>query len=148
SDADTGAADTQTVHVANVAPTVVLDAGNDLNVSEGSTQHTYSYSISDPGHDTIRPDTTHCATSYAKVALQDQNTHTTGSFYCTFADRSAPPTSPTRRSADLSDADTGAADTQTVHVANVAPTVVLDAGNDLNVSEGSTQHTYSYSISD
>src|SRR5436305_4198664 len=46
-----GGSDTKTfqVAVANVAPTVKLAAGNDPSVAEGAAEHTYSYSISDPG---------------------------------------------------------------------------------------------------
>ena len=48
-----GASDTDNqfvvVTVANVAPTVTLAAGNDLSVNEGTTQHTYNYTVTDPG---------------------------------------------------------------------------------------------------
>src|SRR5207244_3695875 len=47
------------VHVNNVAPTVTLAAGNDQSVNEGST-HTYTYTISDPGTDTVDHVTTSC----------------------------------------------------------------------------------------
>ena len=60
-----------------------------------------------------------------------------------FAD--GPASSVVSASATDSDNDTGAEDSQTVQVANVAPTVALAAGNDLSVNEGST-HTYSYTI--
>ena len=71
--------------MANVAPTVTLDAGNDLSVSEGSA-HTYSYTISDPGADTVSAVTTSCGANGTKVAGSDANTDTSGSFKCTFAD--------------------------------------------------------------
>src|SRR2546429_5322845 len=72
SDGDAGAADTQTVHVANVAPTVVLDAGNDLNVNEsGVTQHTYNDSTSDPTHVTATSRTTSSGANGTQVALSD-----------------------------------------------------------------------------
>ena len=44
--------DSITVAIDNVAPTVTLAAGNDLSVDEGS-QHTYSFTTSDPGADTF-----------------------------------------------------------------------------------------------
>src|SRR2546429_401266 len=69
SDGDAGAADTQTVHVANVAATVVLDAGNDLNVNEsGVTQHTYNYAISHPGTHTTTTVTTTSGANATKTA--------------------------------------------------------------------------------
>ena len=53
---------TFSVHVDNVAPTLTLDTGNDLSVDEGST-HTYSYTITDPGVDTVDHVTTDCGTN-------------------------------------------------------------------------------------
>ena len=51
-----GATDTDNqvvvVTVNNVAPVVTLAAGNDLSVDEGS-QHTYNFTVSDPGADTF-----------------------------------------------------------------------------------------------
>ena len=43
---------TFTVTVANVAPTVAFTAGP-VTVNEGATEHPYSYTISDPGADTV-----------------------------------------------------------------------------------------------
>ena len=52
-----GASDTDNqvvvVTVANVAPTVTLAAGNDLTVNEGTTEHTYNFTVTDPGVDTF-----------------------------------------------------------------------------------------------
>jgi PKD domain len=144
SGAAAGNTDSQSVTVNNVAPTVTLSAGNDLSVAEGST-HTFSYSISDPGVDTVDSVTTSCSGTGSKVALSDSFTNTSGSFQCAFAD--GPNSSTVSAAATDSDGDTGAAGTQSVTVNNVAPAVTLSAGNDLSVNEGST-HTYSYSISD
>ena len=65
SDSDAGPADSQTVTVANVAPTVTLAAANDLSVNEGSA-HTYSYSITDPGQDTVSSVATSCGANATK----------------------------------------------------------------------------------
>jgi hypothetical protein len=129
-----GASDTETfaVAVANVAPTVALSASNDTAVDEGST-HTYSYSISDPGADTVSSVQTSCGANGDKVAGSDANTDTAGSFKCTFPD--GPASSTVSASATDSDGDTGAAGTQTVAVGNVAPTA--DLGNDGPRPEGS-----------
>src|SRR5205085_2708801 len=79
------AATAQSVDAANVAPTVALSTGNDLTAAEGSTQ-TYSFTITDPGQDTVQSVTTSCGTNGTKVAGSDTNTDTTGSLKCTFPD--------------------------------------------------------------
>jgi hypothetical protein len=141
-----GGSDTKTftVEVANVAPTVTLSAANDLSVGEGST-HTYSYDISDRGRDTVQSVSTSCGDDATKVAGSDEHTDTRGSFECSFPD--GPASSTVSARATDSDGDEGAADTQSVDAANVAPTVTLSATNDQSVSEGSTA-TYGYSIAD
>ena len=50
-DGDSGNTDTQTVHVNNVAPTVAFTTAP-ASANEGETK-TYTYSISDPGQDTV-----------------------------------------------------------------------------------------------
>src|SRR5439155_8653176 len=70
---------TQTVTVNNVASTVALSAANDLSVDEGS-QHTYSFSVSDPGVDSPTV-TESCGLSATCVADATAN-----SFRCTFPD--------------------------------------------------------------
>ena len=103
------------MHVNNVAPTVTLSAGNDLSVNEsGVTEHTYSYSISDPGTDNVASVSTSCGANGTKVALSDTNTNTSGSFKCTFPDGSATTTSVVSVNATDDDGDTGNTDTQTV----------------------------------
>ena len=131
------------VTVANVAPTVALSAANDLAVNEGPAEHTYSYSISDPGADTVSSVSTSCGANGVKVAGSDTNTNTAGSFKCTFAD--GPASSVVSAQATDSDGAAGNTATQTVVVANVAPTVVLSGA--ASVNEGST-HTYSYTVTD
>src|SRR5439155_13492859 len=142
SDSATGDADTQTVTVHNVAPTVTLSVSNDLSVNEGST-HTYSYTISEPGQDTVTSVTTSCSGTGAKVAGSDSFTNSGGSFQCSFAD--GPNSTTVSAAATDSDGATGAADTQSVTVNNVAPTVTLDGP--ANVDEGST-HTYTFTVTD
>ena len=107
--------DSKTVAVANVAPTVALAAGNDLSVNEGAAEHTYSYSISDPGVDTVSSVSTSCGANGAKVAGSDTNTNSSGSFKCTFAD--GPNNSTVSVQATDSDGDAGNTATQTVTVA-------------------------------
>ena len=133
---------TFTVEVANVAPTATLEAANDLSVTEGST-HTYSYTITDPGQDTVSSVASSCGANATKTDAT--NTDSEGSFKCTFPD--GPASSTVTVAATDSDTDAGATDSQTVAVANIAPTVTFVAANDLSVNEGST-HTYSYTISD
>jgi PKD domain len=132
SDGDTGQGGAP-VSVHNVAPTATLDPGNDLSVNEGSAEHTYSYSISDPGQDTVDSVDTSCGSGGDKVAGSDTNTDSSGSFKCTFPD--GPASSEVSVSATDSDGDQGAADTQTVSVANVPPTVT--GADDQAADEGS-----------
>jgi len=139
--------DSLTVSIHNVAPTVSFSAGNATSVNEGATEHTYSYTISDPGNDTVQSVATSCdPPDGQKVAGSDTNTNTSGSFKCTFPDGLA--------SADLtaaatdSDGATGATAHQSVTVNNVAPTVSFSAANDTSVDEGSTEHTYAFSVTD
>ncbi len=106
------------VTINNVAPTVTLSALNDLDVAEGSTT-TYTFSIFDPGDDTVTAVTVDCGAN-GDPATNVTFTDTTGSFDCTFPDGDA--LSTISASATDSDGDTGAADTQVVTINNVAPT--------------------------
>ena len=128
----------------NTAPVVTLAPANDLSVPEGATR-TYSYAISDPEGDAIAAVTTGCGTGADKVAGSDAHTDTAGSFQCTFPDGPAS-TLVSAAATDAEDAE-GDADTQTVAVTNVAPTVALSSANDLSVPAGATR-TYSYAIND
>ena len=85
-----GASDTDNqvvvVTISNVAPTVTLAAGNDLSVDEGS-QHTYSFTTSDPGEDDFALLSTDCGLNGTQVGLDTFNTTTgAGSFVCSFPD--------------------------------------------------------------
>jgi PKD repeat protein len=132
-----------TVTVANVAPTVTLNAANDQTVNEGSTQHIYNYTINDLGVDTINAVTTSCGDNGNKVTGSDTHTDTTGSFKCTFSD--GPASSVVSASATDSDGATGNLATQSITVNNVAPTVNLTGATTVN--EGST-HTYTFTVTD
>ena len=100
---------------------MTLSAGNDLSVNEGQT-HTYSYTICDPGATRSRR-SRRLRRQRTKVARSDTNTDTTGSFECTFPD--GPASSTVSAQATDSDGAAGNTATQTVTVANVAPTVTL-----------------------
>jgi hypothetical protein len=132
--------------VNNVAPSITFSAGNDTNVDEGSTAHTYSYTIFDPGADTVSAVSTSCDPPEGeKVAGSDTNTDTSGSFQCRFPD--GPADADLTAAATDSDGETGATAQQNVHVNNVAPTVTFSPANDTSVDEGTT-HTYVFSVSD
>ena len=132
--------------VNNVAPTVTFDPANDANVAEGSAAHTYSYTIFDPGADTVSAVSTSCDPPEGeKVAGSDTNNNTSGSFQCRFPD--GPADADLTAAATDSDGETGAAAHQSVHVNNVAPTVTFSPANDTSVDEGTT-HTYVFSVSD
>jgi hypothetical protein len=131
--------------VNNVAPTVTFNAGLVQTVNEGSAQHTYGYTISDPGNDTVSSVATSCDSPHGeKVAGSDTNTNTTGSFKCTFAD--GPDDADLTAAATDSDNDTGATTHLPVHVNNVAPGVEFTTAPS-TADEGDTK-TYSYTYSD
>ena len=143
SDTDTGNTADQAVHVSNVAPTVTFSLANDQSVNEGTT-HTYNYTITDPGQDTVQSVSTSCDSPNGnKVTLSDTNNDTSGSFQCSFPD--GPATADLTASATDSDGDTGNTAHQSVTVNNVAPHVTLSGAQ--NVDEGTT-HTYTFTVSD
>ena len=142
-DADNASdAETFSVSVTNVAPTVAFTAGP-VTVNEGATEYLYSYSISDPGTDTVSSVAVSCGTGGQLVAGSDSNSDTAGSFKCTFPDGPASPTV----TVQATDSDNAAGNTASrpVTVTNVAPTVTLTGLDE--VVEGST-HTYSFTVSD
>jgi uncharacterized repeat protein (TIGR01451 family) len=141
SDGATGS-DGQAVTVRNVPPTATLSAANDRTVDEGPAQHTYAFTISDPGQDTISSIQTSCGTDGTKVAGSDTAT----SFACVFPD--GPASAQVSVRATDSDGDTGPGDMQTVTVRNVPPTTTLDPANDRLVDEGPAQHTYRFTVTD
>jgi subtilisin family serine protease len=134
------------VTVNNVAPTVAFTAGPTTADESGVTQHTYNYSITDPGNDAITSVSTSCGANGMKVAGSDTNDNTSGSFRCIFPD--GPATSTV--SAQATDSDGGASNPaeRVVSVSNVAPTVAFTAGATTVDESGVTEHTYSYSITD
>src|SRR5205823_1052591 len=105
SDGDPGNVATQAVTVHNVAPTVAF-TGAPASANEGQTK-TYTYSISDPGQDTVQSVATSCGVGGTKSA--DTHTNSSGSFSCTFPDGPANPTV----SAQATDSDGDAGNTAT-----------------------------------
>ena len=124
---------TFTVHVANVAPTVVLTG--DTSANEGQTK-TYTYTVTDPGDDPNPTITEDCGANATYV-----NTAAVHSFDCTFPD--GPAHSLVEVTAD--DGDDVGSDDIDVTVANVAPTVVLTG--ETSADEGQTK-TYTYTVTD
>jgi hypothetical protein len=137
---------TRAVTVNNVAPTVAFTAGLTTVGESGLAQHTFNYSITDPGNDTITSVSTSCGGNGVKVAGSDTNDNTSGSFKCIFPDGPASSTV----TAQATDSDGAASNTaeRGVTVNNVAPTVAFTAGSTTVDESGVTQHTYSYSITD
>ena len=115
------------VTVKNVPPTVTFATGNDTTVSEGTTVHTYNYTLSDPGQDAIASVATGCGDHGAKVAGSDSHTDSVGSFQCTFPDGPANSTV-TAQAMDDEGGVSGAATQVTVAVNDVPPTHVDGGG--------------------
>ncbi len=130
------------VTVNNVAPTVTLSGANDLSVDEG-TNHTYSFTTSDPGEDDFALLSTDCGANGTQVGLATFSTSTgAGSFVCHFPD--GPASSIVSVQVEDSDGADSNTATQTVTVNNVAPTVTLAGVN--SADEGSTQ-SYTFTTS-
>jgi hypothetical protein len=110
---------TQGVTVTNVAPSVTLANTNDLSVNEG-TQHTYAFTVTDPGVDTFDIAATGCGANGTLVGTA-VTTATGGSFVCSFPD--GPKTSAVSVQVKDSDGASSATVSQTVAVANLAPSV-------------------------
>src|SRR5581483_4632568 len=132
-------ADSLSVVVANVAPTVTLSGP--ATADEGDTL-TYTFTTSDPGVDTfnllgitVGPDATYNLTSFDPVTGS-------GSFTVTFLD--GPNTATVSVQVEDSDGAAGA-DSLSVVVANVAPTVTLSGP--ATADEGDTL-TYTFTTSD
>ena len=131
-DGGTGSA-THGVTVNNVAPTALITG--DASVDEGST-HTYSYTVTDPGHDTftVNPSYPQCGAGQLVLASVHQ-TSGGGSFDCFFPDGPAT----TNVAIKVTDSD-GASDTaseavQIVQVANVPPAVTAPTNQSSNEGE-------------
>ena len=88
--------------------------------------------------------TTSCGGNGSKVASSDTNTNTSGSFKCTFPDGDA--SSTVSASATDSDGATGAADTQSVTIHNVAPTIAISGA--ASVNEGASYSLTLGSVTD
>ena len=132
SDLETGNTATRPVAVANVAPMVAFTGGDVTALESGVAEHTYTYSISDPGTDDIDHVTVSCGTG-GTLSGTPTNTNTSGSFNCKFLDGPASPT--VTVNATDSDLETGNTANRPVAVANVAPTATLSNGGPVN--EGS-----------
>ena len=121
---------TFTLTVNNVAPTVAFTSAP-TTALEGETK-TYTYSITDPGADTVSSVATGCGAFGVKSNAS--NTNTSGSFDCTFPDGTL--SSVVNVRATDSDGAAGNTATQSVSIANVAPTASFPATG--MVDEGST----------
>jgi hypothetical protein len=133
-------------HWTGVAPTVTLRADIPLAPSEGPQERSYAYDIALTGAgNAVASVSTSCGSAGTKVAGSDANTATDGSFRCVFAD--GPDSSIVSASVTDTNGLSGQS-TQSVTIANVAPTATLDAGNALSVNEGSARRTFSYTTSD
>jgi hypothetical protein len=139
---------TLSISEANVAPSVTFTSG-DPSVNENvTTTHTYSYSISDPGDDTVNSVTADCG-SLGGTPGSPTHTNTDGSFTCVFDDGHIPPTASTvEAKATDSDLDTGSYGTYSVTVNNVAPTVGAISGPTSVLTGPSYSYTYSASATD
>jgi uncharacterized membrane protein len=115
----------KSIDEANVAPTVSTPSG-DTAVTESTTAHTYTYSISDPGDDTQTGNPSCGSLGTLSAAT---NTATGGSFDCTFKDGLKPATaSDVSVSATDSDTETGNTEHLFVTVSNVAPSITSFTG--------------------
>ncbi len=129
-------ASTRSVTVVNVAPTVTLAPTNETSVDEGS-QHTYSFTTSDPGEDAFALLGASCGSAGSQVGTATFDAATgAGSFVCSFADGPASSTVSVQVE-DEDGADSNTA-TQTVTVANVAPVVVAPAAQSADEGENKT----------
>ncbi len=98
---------------------MTLSAANDLSVNEG-TQHTYSFSVPDPGVDTFSVVAVSCGANGSQVG-STTTTASGGSFVCSFPD--GPKTSTVSVQVKDSDLANGNTATQVVTIANVNPIV-------------------------
>jgi hypothetical protein len=114
-----------TVTVNNVPPSVTFTAGPATVNESGVTEHQYSYSISDPGDDTVQSVATSCG-SGIKVTNSDTFSNTGGSFKCKFPD--GPADTQVSAKATDSDGETGAEATLAVYVNNVPPVITSVTG--------------------
>lgn len=144
SDNATGPADAVAVTIKNVAPSVTF-TGGPTSVNEDVAEHAYSYSISDPGADTVNSVSTSCGIGGTKVGGSDANTNSGGSFRCQFLDGPATPT--VTANATDSNNGAGANGTRGVTVHNVAPTLTSMTPPVADVMIGQS-HTWSFTGTD
>ena len=137
---------TQTVAVANVAPTVTLSASNPSSAKEGDTE-LYTFNVTDPGAlDTFSVVSAQATDgTVSNVTMGSTAGTATGSFDVTFIDGPAT-SSVSIQVRDKYGADSNIA-TQTVAVANVAPTVTLSPSNPSSAVEGDTE-LYTFNVTD
>ena len=133
--------DPHTVSITNVAPTVTFTSG-DATVNESDvTLHTYTFTVSDPGDDTVIGNGTTCGVGGVQVGPTTPvlpppvPMGTTFSFDCRFDD--GPKDPDVQANATDSDSATGSFATFPVHVDNVAPV----AGNDTGTTDENTNLT-------
>ena len=123
--------DPHTITINNVAPTVTFTSGDTTVNESGVTLHTYPFTVSDPGDDTVIGNGTTCGVGGTQVGPTTPGflpppSHpmgTTFSFDCRFDD--GPKDPDVQANATDSDNATGAFTTFDVHVNNVAPTATL-----------------------
>ena len=134
--------DTQTVTVSNVAPTVTLSASNDLSVDEGS-QHTYSFTVTDPGVDTLQ----RCVSQLRRLTAVQVGTTTRRPRVAVSSARSrmVRRRAPCRCRSRIPTTTPSNTATQTVTINNVKPSIELTGSATAN--EGDT-NTYSYTVTD
>jgi PKD domain len=121
-------ANTFSVHVNNVPPTVTLTGASPVN--EGSL-YTYSYTTSDPGSEVFSRDAQSCDGGALSGATFSSATGA-GSFECTYADGP----SSHNPSVTISDGDGGSdSDSLAVTVNNVPPSIAISGAGSVN--EGS-----------
>ena len=118
SDGDTGPGDSQVVAVRNVAPVVTIAGGDAVSVDEGQAPRTFSFTVTDPGDDTVASVVVSCGTAGTLVA----GSQTASSFRCVFPDGPASSTVSVRRPIPTA---TPGSDAQAVTVRNVAPVVTI-----------------------
>lgn len=148
SDGAEGNVATLAVTVNDVAPTTTLVSGA-TTVDESTAARHYSYTIDDPGQDTVQSVAADCGTQGTRSNAT--NTDASGSFDCTFLDGRVPAqTSTVSVAATDSDGLAGSPETKAVTVDNVAPAVSgLVLGNATGTAcLGGTPVTASYSFGD
>ena len=144
SDLEAGNTATREVAISNVAPTVTFDAGLPDSVDEGQATIAYSYTIFDPGADTVTAVDVSCGANGTvdSESFDDDS----GTFTCVFPDGDA--TSTVSAQATDSDNDAGNTAELEVTIDNIAPEVAFTAGA-ISVDEsGTATHTYTFSIDD